>query len=147
MFQRTAETDGKIAIDDDLVTPVFSPYSGRVTRLFARAGDRPAGDPLFAIQADRTGAGAERPDRRRRRRCGPRRRSSASPTTNEKRQHDLYLAQGARAEGLAAGQVDLATAQGGMHSAQIALAAVRNRLRILGKTDAEIAAIEAAPES
>ena len=37
-FQDTIETDGKIALDDDLVTPVFSPFSGRITRLIAHAG-------------------------------------------------------------------------------------------------------------
>ena len=39
VFQDTQDTDGKIAIDDDLATPVFSPYSGRVVKLFASAGD------------------------------------------------------------------------------------------------------------
>jgi len=43
--------------------------------------------------------------------------------------------------------VDLATAQGSFRSAQIAVAAVRNRLRILGKSDADIAAIENAPDA
>jgi membrane fusion protein, heavy metal efflux system len=52
VFQPAAETDGRIALDDDLVTPVFSPYSGRVSRLMARAGDTvQLGDPLFAINA------------------------------------------------------------------------------------------------
>ena len=32
-------TDGKIAINEDTTTPVFSPYSGRVSRLIARPGD------------------------------------------------------------------------------------------------------------
>src|ERR1700679_1538853 len=30
VFRTEQVTDGKIAIDDDLTTPVFSPYSGRV---------------------------------------------------------------------------------------------------------------------
>ena len=34
------ETEGRIALDDDLTTPVVSPYSGRVTRVFVRAGAR-----------------------------------------------------------------------------------------------------------
>ena len=42
-------------------------------------------------------------------------------------------------------QADLATAQGNLRSTEIALAAVRNRLHILGKTDEEIAALEATP--
>jgi cobalt-zinc-cadmium efflux system membrane fusion protein len=145
-FQPAAETDGKIAIDDDLVTPVFSPFSGRVTRLMARAGDTvQRGDPLFAIQAtelaqaqnDLISAAA-----------GLRTATAQLnlAETNEKRQHALYQAQGAALKDWQQARVDLATAQGGMNSAQIALSSVRNRLRILGKTDADIAAIEATPD-
>ncbi len=38
--------------------------------------------------------------------------------------------------------MDLATAQGGLNSAEIALGAVRNRMRILGRTEKEIADLE-----
>ena len=38
-FRTEHTSEGKIAIDDDATTPVFSPYSGRVTKLFAKAGD------------------------------------------------------------------------------------------------------------
>ena len=52
IFQDASETDGKIAIDDDLVTPIFSSYTGRITRLIVHAGDVVnKGDPLFGIQA------------------------------------------------------------------------------------------------
>ncbi len=33
-------TEGKIAVDEDRSTPVFSPYAGRVTALLARPGDQ-----------------------------------------------------------------------------------------------------------
>jgi cobalt-zinc-cadmium efflux system membrane fusion protein len=143
-FRPAAATDGKIAIDDDLVTPVYSPYSGRVTKLMARAGDRVrAGDPLFAIQASEFAQGQND-------------LISAAATlktahaqlnlaqTSEKRQHDLYLAQGGALKDWQQAQVDLATAQGNLHAAEIGLTAVRNRLRILGKSDAEINALESA---
>ena len=35
-FRTEQVTEGNIALDDDLNTPVFSPYSGRVTRLIAK---------------------------------------------------------------------------------------------------------------
>jgi membrane fusion protein, heavy metal efflux system len=142
LFQDAEETDGRIAIDDDLVTPVFSPYSGRVTRLIARPGDTVAkGDPLFAIQATEmaqaqndliTAAGTMRTARA----------QLNLAIANEKRQHELYLAQGAAQKDWQQSQVDLATAQGGMNSATIALASVRNRLRIFGKSDQDIDQIE-----
>ena len=51
-FRDERATDGKIAINEDTTTPVFSPYSGRVTRLIAKPGDRvERGAPLFAIDA------------------------------------------------------------------------------------------------
>jgi cobalt-zinc-cadmium efflux system membrane fusion protein len=146
IFQDAAETDGKIAVDDDLVTPVYSPNTGRVTKLIARAGDTVAlGDPLFTIQAGElaqaqndliSAAAALRTAKA----------QLQLSTTSEKRQHDLYLAQGAALKDWQQAQVDLATAQGGMNSAQIALGAVRNRLRILGKSDSDIDAIEAATD-
>jgi cobalt-zinc-cadmium efflux system membrane fusion protein len=146
VFQPAAETDGKIALDDDLVTPVFSPYSGRVTRLIARAGDDvQRGDPLFAIQATEL---AQAQNDLIAAASGLRTAKAQLnlSETNEKRQHALYLAQGAALKDWQQAQVDLAIAQGAMSSAAIALGAVRNRLRILGKTDADIAEIEATPD-
>ena len=145
-FRDEHETDGIIAIDDDLTTPVFSPYSGRVTKLFAKAGDDVAqGAPLLAVAAtefvqgqnDLISAAAT---------LRTARAQLNLAQTSEKRQHDLYLAQGGALKDWQQSQVDLANAQGGFASAQIALAAVRNRLRILGRSPAEIESIETASE-
>ena len=51
-FRAEQVTEGKIAIDEDRSTPVFSPYAGRVTKVLARPGDQVAkGQPLFVIEA------------------------------------------------------------------------------------------------
>ena len=51
-FRSLLTTDGKITVNEDRATPVFSPYAGRVVRLFAKAGDWiEQGQPLFAIEA------------------------------------------------------------------------------------------------
>jgi cobalt-zinc-cadmium efflux system membrane fusion protein len=146
VFQDASTTDGKIAIDDDLVTPVFSPYSGRVTKLIARPGDDVArGDPLYAINATElaqaqndliSGAATLKTARA----------QLVLAETNEKRQHSLYLAQGAALKDWQQSQVDLATAQGGLATAAIAVAAVRNRLTILGKSGSDIDTLEATPD-
>ena len=65
--------------------------------------------------------------------------------TTEKRTHELYLAQGGSLKDWQQAQTDLITAQNTVRSDEIALHAVRNRLRILGKTDEEIASLEAQP--
>jgi cobalt-zinc-cadmium efflux system membrane fusion protein len=143
VFQQITEADGKIAWDDDLVTPVFSPYSGRITKLMAHAGDTiAAGQPLFAIQASEL-AQAQNDLITAAANLRTAKAQLTLATTNEKRQHDLYLAKGAALKDWQQAQLDLATAQGGLNSGTAALAAVRNRLRILGKTDPEISEIEA----
>jgi cobalt-zinc-cadmium efflux system membrane fusion protein len=143
-FPHAEDTDGKIANDDDLTTPVFSPYTGRVVKLYARAGDVVhQGDPLFAVlaaefaqgQSDLISAVAT---------LKTARAQLTLTEANEKRQHELFLAHGAAQKDWQQAQVDLANAQGGFNTAQIGLAAVRNRLRILGKTDQQIDAVEQA---
>ncbi|MEO7208346.1 MAG: efflux RND transporter periplasmic adaptor subunit [Steroidobacteraceae bacterium] len=45
-------TEGKIAANGDHATPVFSPYSGRITRVIAGLGDTvKAGAPLATLEA------------------------------------------------------------------------------------------------
>lgn len=126
-------TEGNIAIDEDLTTPVFSPYSGRVIRLIARLGDHVArGAPLMAVEATEfvqaqndliTAAATLKTARAQLRLAG----------TAEQRQHQLYLGKGAALKDWQQSQTDLAAAQNNLRAQQIALAAVRNRLRISAK--------------
>src|SRR5262249_8571928 len=51
-FRAEHVTEGKIAIDEDRWTRVFSPYAGRVTKLLVRPGDAVTkGQPLFTLEA------------------------------------------------------------------------------------------------
>ena len=59
--------------------------------------------------------------------------------TPEKRQRELQAIRGGALKDLEQAQSDLVGAQGDLRSADIALAAVRNRLRILGRSEEEIA--------
>ncbi len=144
-FRSEKVTDGSIAIDDDLTTPVYSPYSGRVVRLLARWGDTvERGAPLFAVEAseyvqavnDLIAAVAA---------VKTARTQLTQAQTTEKRNHELYLGKGGALKDWQQSQTDLATAQNAISSTEIALAAVRNRLRILGRSDDEIAALESQP--
>src|SRR5436190_1695114 len=60
----------------------------------------------------------------------------------EKRQRDLQAIRGGALKDLEQAQSDLVQAQGDLRAAEISLAAVRNRLRILGRSDEEIADLE-----
>lgn len=127
-FQGIEVTDGSIALNGDLTTPVFSPYSGRVTRVIAKPGDvLRKGAPLAAIDASEfvqaqndlvAALAAEKLAR-----------------ATETRKHGLFDAQGGSLQDWQQAQADLATAE-------VALQAVRNRLKILGKSDAEIEALQ-----
>lgn len=144
-FRPEQVTEGNIAVDDDLTTPVFSPYSGRVVKLIAKLGDHVEQDaPLFEIQAsefvqvqnDLITALAN---------LQTARSQLTMAQTTEKRTHELYLAQGGALKDWQQAQTDLVTAQNTVRAGEIALHTVRRRLRILGKDDTEIAALEAQP--
>ncbi len=144
-FHGEQVTDGMIAGNDDATTQVFSPFSGRVTKLVAKLGDRvEKGAPLMALDASEfvqgqndlvAAAGA----------LSAAQAQAKVAETSEKRQHELYLAKGGALKDWLQSQADMATAQSNAHSAEVALAAARNRLRILGKSDLEIATLENAP--
>jgi len=144
VFRAEEIADGAIAIDDDLTTPIFSPYSGRVTKLFAKAGDEvKAGAPLLAVNAaefvqgqnDLLAAHAA---------LNTARAQQKLTAINAKRQAELYQAKGASLRDREQAEADLAAANAALATAETALAAVRNRLRILGKSDEEIAGLETA---
>jgi membrane fusion protein, heavy metal efflux system len=144
-FRPQQVTEGTIAVDDDLTTPVFSHYSGRVIKVIAMLGDVvEPGAPLFVIHAsefvqaqnDLITALANLQSAR---------SQLKMAQTTEKRTHELYLAQGGSLKDWQQAQTDLITAQNTVRSDEIAQHAVRNRLRILGKTDQEIASLEAQP--
>jgi membrane fusion protein, heavy metal efflux system len=144
-FRPEQVTEGSIALDDDLNTPVFSPYSGRVSRLIAKLGDDvERGAPLFAVDATEfvqtantliTAVAALQTAHS----------QLVQAEINEKRAHELYLAKGGALKDWQQSRTDLVAAQNNLRGADIALASARNSLRILGKSDAEIAALEAQP--
>src|ERR1700732_2734629 len=121
-------TEGKIAVNGDRATPVFSPYSGRVTRVIAGLGDAvKAGAALATLEA--TEYGQAQSDLK----------SAAAAIKlariTETRKHALYDAKGGSLQ-------DWQQAQADLTAAETALNSVRNRLRILGKSDPEIDVLE-----
>jgi cobalt-zinc-cadmium efflux system membrane fusion protein len=141
-FENETETDGKIAINDDMATPVYSPFSGRVTKILVKPGDKLAkGAPMLVIEAtdvaqaqnDLISAAATLVSAK---------AQLSQATVSEKRAHDLFEAKGGSLKDWQQAQVDLASAQAAFRSAEIGLGTVRNRLRIFGKSDGEIQSLE-----
>jgi cobalt-zinc-cadmium efflux system membrane fusion protein len=142
VFRSAHVTEGKIAIDEERSTLIFSPYSGRVTKLLAKPGDTVGrGQPLFVLEAadmvqaqnDFISAVTA---------MNKARSQLALAEIVEKRHRDLYKDKAVALRELEQSQAALVAAQNDMRAAETALEAVRNRLRILGKTDQEIASFE-----
>jgi cobalt-zinc-cadmium efflux system membrane fusion protein len=132
-FRTEEVTDGQIALNGDTTTQVFSPYSGRVVRVLASPGEYvKQGAPLLRIEAsefvqaqsDLLNAAA----------------TLKLARINEERKHAAYDSKGGSLQDWQQAQVDLAAAENASTSAA-------NRLRILGKTDKEITAIESAKKT
>ena len=141
-FRAEHVTEGKIAIDEDRSTPVFSPYAGRVTKVLARPGDSVVkGQPLFVIEAaDNVQAQNDFI-------------AAMAAMNKAKSALDLAQLQGTRAKDLFEGkavplkdyqqsQATLIQAENDMRSSQTAMEAARNKLRILGLTDEDIATFQ-----
>jgi cobalt-zinc-cadmium efflux system membrane fusion protein len=132
-FRTEEVTEGRIALNGDTTTQVFSPYSGRVVRVLASPGEYvKRGAPLLRLEAsefvqaqsDLLNAAA----------------ALKLARINEERKHSAYESKGGSLQDWQQSQVDLTAAENADTSA-------KNRLRILGKSDAEIAAIESSKKT
>jgi cobalt-zinc-cadmium efflux system membrane fusion protein len=127
-FRSEQMADGRIALNSDTATQVFSAYSGRVVRVIAAIGEHvKKGAPLFSIEAAEFA-------------------QSQSDLLNansqlklariaEERRHAAFDSKGGSQQDWQQAQADLSAAQNTVNS-------VRNRLKIFGQTDEQIAALE-----
>jgi membrane fusion protein, heavy metal efflux system len=138
VFRSEHVTEGKIAIDEDRSTPIFSPYAGRVTKLLVKPGDAVTlGQPLFTVEA--TDMVQAQNDFISAATALNKARSTLNlAQINDKRQRGLYEGKAVPLKEVQNAQATLDAAENDVRSAEIALEAARNRLRILGKTDQEI---------
>ena len=141
-FRAEHVTEGKIAIDEDRSTPVFSPYAGRVTKLLVRPGDAVVkGQPLFVIEAadnvqaqnDFIGAMTA---------MNKAKSALDLAQLQDRRAKDLFEGRAVPLKDYQQSQATLIQAQNDLRSSQTALEAARNKLRILGLTDEDIATFQ-----
>jgi len=124
LFGITREAVGNIDFNQDHSLQVFTPYPGRITRLWAKAGDDVKKDQeLFEIDSpDLTSAG------------GTLIQAAAQlelTTKALKRAQELFAAKGAAQKDVEQAVSDYKTAEGNYDAA-------RNAVRIFGKTEAEM---------
>ena len=141
-FRAEHVTEGKIAVDEDRSTPVFSPYAGRVTKLLARPGDSVTqGQPLFVIEAADT---VQAQNDFITAMTGLNKARSALDLTQlqHRRAKDLFEGKAVPLKDYQQTQATLIQAQNDLRSSQTALEAARNKLRILGLTDDAISTFQ-----
>jgi membrane fusion protein, heavy metal efflux system len=142
VFRAEHITEGKIAINEEISTPIFSPYAGRVVKLLVKPSDMVVrGQPLFIIEATDTVQALND-------------FATALSTLNtarsklnlaqivEKRANDLYAGKAVPLKDWQQSQADLTAAQNDLHSAETAVEAAHNRLRILGRSEDQIGTFE-----
>jgi cobalt-zinc-cadmium efflux system membrane fusion protein len=138
IFRAEHQTEGKIAVDEDRATLVFSPYSGRVTKLLAKPGDEvTAGQPLFVVEA---------PDMVQTQNdfitaiAGLNKARSSLDLAKivEQQNKTLYDTRAGALRDLQQAQAATRAAENDVRAAETTLEVTRNRLRILGLTDEQI---------
>jgi cobalt-zinc-cadmium efflux system membrane fusion protein len=141
-FRAEHITEGKIAVDEDRSTPVFSPYTGRVIRLMVKPGDRVKQDqPLFVIEAADT---VQTQNDYITAMTGLNKAKSALDLAQlqDTRAKDLFEGRAVPLKDYQQSQATLIQAQNDLRSSQTALDAARNKLKILGYDDAAIANLQ-----
>jgi membrane fusion protein, heavy metal efflux system len=142
VFRAEHITEGKIAVNEDSSTPIFSPYAGRVIRLLVKPGDTvERGQPLFIVEATDTVQGLNDFITALSALNSARSKLKLAEIV-EKRQNDLYQGKAVPLKDWQQAQNDLTTAQNDMRSAETALEAAHNRLRILGRSEEQITSFE-----
>ncbi len=138
VFRTEHLTEGKIGVDEDRSTLVFSPYSGRVTKLLAKPGDMvKAGQPLFVVEApdmvqtqnDFIAAISN---------LNKARSAQELAKIVEQQNKTLFDSRAGPLRDLQTSQANTRAAENDVRSAQTLVEVTRNRLRILGMTDDEI---------
>jgi membrane fusion protein, heavy metal efflux system len=141
-FRAEHVTEGKIAVNEDSSTPIFSPYSGRVSKLLVKPSDVvKRGQELFVIEATDT-VQALNDFITALTTLNSAKSKLNLAEINEKRQNDLYLGKAVPLKDWQNAQNDLTTAQNDMRAAETGLEATHNRLHILGRSEAQISAFQ-----
>jgi cobalt-zinc-cadmium efflux system membrane fusion protein len=143
-FLGLVSADATIAANGDTATQVFSPFTGQVTSIAVKAGDRVRkGDLLMTVAASEAmqsesdliaASGTLRAAQV----------TARNADDNEKRQHALYQDGSVALKDWQQSQADQAAAQAALRAAGAALGAARGKLGALGFPDHQIKTLEAA---
>ena len=141
-FRIEQQAVGQIAFNDDATTPVVAPFSGRVIRLLAKVGDEvKAGTPLLEIESPEILQAQN--DLITALQTLDKARSQLNVAKRGlDRAKDLYQARAGSQRDLEHAQGDFEAAEIDYRAAQGGLTGARNKLRVFGRSDAEVARVE-----
>ena len=132
---------GKIAFNEDRLTPVFTPFSGRILELLANKGDTVrVGQPLATVESPDF-VGAQNDLSSARSDLAKANIGLNTAQVAEQRAQRLHEQEALSTKEQQQAEADLARAQDDVRRAQAAVAAVENRLRLFGKDPEEIASL------
>jgi cobalt-zinc-cadmium efflux system membrane fusion protein len=138
VFRTEHLTEGKIGVDEDRATLVFSPYSGRVTKLLAKPGDTvKAGQPLFIVEAPDM-VQAQNDFITAISNLNKARSALELAKIVEQQNKTLFESRAGPLRDLQQSQATTRAAENDVRSSQTSLEMTRNRLHILGMNDDEI---------
>jgi cobalt-zinc-cadmium efflux system membrane fusion protein len=141
-FRAERVAEGRIAVNEDRATPVFSPYSGRVLKVYASLGETVrAGETLFEIETtDLAGAASDllsAVDGVQKARA-----TLDQAKREEARQASLFSARAAAQRDVEQARTAAATAAEDLRTAEATLSAARDKLRVLGRSPDQVTRIE-----
>src|SRR5689334_9348914 len=132
---------GKVGYNEDRLTPVFTPYSGRVSELLANKGDAvKAGQPLVVLEspdyvAAQNDLATAQSD------VGKSRIGLKSAEIADERARRLHNQEAIATKELQQTEADLARAQDELRRAEATLRAVENRILLFGKNPEDLASL------
>jgi cobalt-zinc-cadmium efflux system membrane fusion protein len=142
-FRAERVAEGRIAYNEDRSTPVFSPHSGRVVRVLARLGDEiSVGEALLELETTDL-AGAANDLLSALDASNKARSTLEQALREERRQASLFSARAASQRDVEQARVAATNAAADLRSSEAALAAARDKLRVLGRSQDQIRRIEA----
>ena len=134
---------GKVGFNEDRLTPVFTPYAGRVLGLLANKGASVSkGQPLVVLESPELVAAQNDLASARSDLAKAKIGLNAAQTVAD-RARRLHEQEAIATKDLQQAEADLARAQDEYRRAQVTLAAVENRLLLFGKDPKEIAGLGA----
>lgn len=142
-FRDERVAEGRIAYNEDRSTPVFSPYTGRVVRVIARLGDHiDVGEALLEVETTDL-AGAANDLLSALDASNKARATLEQAQREERRQASLFAARAASQRDVEQARVAATNAADDLRSAESTLAAARDKLRVLGRSQEQLRRIEA----